>query len=782
MDESFKPKKSQSFVGHSGSGAALLSFGASHRPVSRRCFRSFGCSCPWCDRHRSGKRTQFTRSTVTTSAGTYTLAYVPVGSYRLTVSAPNFKSATTDASVNVDQQLEINFDIGLAQVTSAIEVSAAPPLLTTTNATLGRIVTGQQVATLPLNGRDVSNLMLLQPGTAAGLNAALAHTQYPGVNWVSNNGSRANYTTSYLDGIDTTDNEMGGAQLTNFNLDAIAEFEVVQNNFSAKYGRGSSMVVALVSKSGTNQFHGDLLEFLRNTNLDARNFFSATVPPLQRNEFGGTIGGPIIKNRTFFFFEYAGLRQVSGPPVNVAVPTADERQGKEAVTVNGTPQVLLVPVTPAAQAVLSAYPMPNNPIGPFGARTYTVNLKTPIDESQYSIRIDHRFSDNDSLFGRFTYSNNAIPIFSTSLAAINPQWSDSRHWNVRNLGITETHLLSPNAINSLTLSWLRTIETDSPSTVTDQTISTFSDGLLSNWGPYRAGFINEPDEGVLNDNLTIQKGRHALNAGVEYRIRSNSEAFPGSGYVNGVYTFKPGTTIPVAIPTANGGRLPAGSASPNSIVSLMLGVPFSVAQSGPFPGFGVPGSFTRFTLKDWQIDGWIQDDIKVTTNLTLNLGLRYEFNSVPREEDGRITAIDQEFYAIAVESAAVVVSRLYGMGTSSRPGVSHVEEYGAARRLRHFHERCSVSDCREPGIQFSNGSIGNASQSGVFNCSSAVVCPGRGSARFTGQCTAAERQFKTCAAEHADQRPIRPGRAGNGRTYKHIGGLQGLTQRIHRIR
>jgi hypothetical protein len=588
------------------------------------------------------ERTQFTRSTVTTSAGTYTLAAMPVGSYKLTVTASSFKTATAQVSLDVNQQREVNFTLTVAQVATEVQVSAAPPLLTTATATLGQVVTGPQVVSLPLNGRDLTNLILLQPGTVADNgDTAAHHALFPGYTSVSNGGSRPSYVSSYVDGVDATDNVFGGPQLTNFNLDAIAEFGVLQNDFSAKYGRGAGMVVNMVSKSGTNKFHGDVFEFLRNTRIDARNFFSAGPSPLQRNEFGGVFGGPIKKDRTFFFFDYAGLRQLSGPPTFLAVPTNQERQGIVNATINGQAQQLMVPMTSSAQTVLNKYPMPNDPTGPYGACTYLVDLKIPISENQYSFRLDQRFSEKDSIFGRFTYSNNGLPIVSASMAAIDPTWSPQRIWNVRNFGITETHLFSPTTMNSLTLSWVRTIEGNFQSTVSDLTSSSFSDGQLAAWGPFRGGFTIRADGGVLNDSVTMQKGRHALEMGIEYRPTSDSETGVSLSKSNGVYTFRPGTPTPLAIPIVGGGMLPAGSPSPNSEISLMLGIPDNVVRTEPFPGFGAPdGSTSPYTLKDWHINGWVQDDIKATPRLTLNLGLRYEYNSVPRETSGRITAID----------------------------------------------------------------------------------------------------------------------------------------------
>ena len=169
------------------------------------------------------------------------------------------------------------------------------------------------------------------------------------------------------------------------------------------------MIVQVASKTGTNQFHGSLFEFVRNSDTDSRSFFADGVPALQRNEFGGTIGGPIIKDKTFFFFDAAALRQLSGEPNFFRFPSAANRQGNLNITgVNGQPDQLIVPLNAAAQSLLSEYPLPNDPAGPYGDQTYYDALKAPLNTAQYSGRIDHRFSDKDSIFGRFSYMNQGI--------------------------------------------------------------------------------------------------------------------------------------------------------------------------------------------------------------------------------------------------------------------------------------------------------------------------------------------------------------------------------------
>ena len=280
------------------------------------------------------------QSTVSGKAGTYTIPTLVVGTYDVTADVSGFKVATAKGiTLDVSQQRQVDFKLSLLGVESTVEVSTAPPLVNTTDGTVAGLVSQEQVETLPLNGRDISGLVMMQPGMAQDTGSM----GWMGPQWIAN-GNRGETLTGTLDNADISDAEMGTLQFTNFNLDAIAEFKeigrascrerviVLQNNYSAQYGQGAGTITEMVSKTGTNKFHGSALEFLRNNAFDARNYFATSVPPFKRNEFGVTFGGPVRKDKTFFFGEYAGLRQRLGEPNFAAVPTAAERQGQ--VTIN----------------------------------------------------------------------------------------------------------------------------------------------------------------------------------------------------------------------------------------------------------------------------------------------------------------------------------------------------------------------------------------------------------------------------------------------------------------
>ncbi len=580
--------------------------------------------------------TGLSRSTVSSGVGTYTLAQLPVGTYAVSAEAAGFKTATSKGiTLDVSQQRQVDFTLSLAGAQQTVEVSAAPPLLITTNGGLGGLVTGEQVQTLPLNGREITNLVMLQPG----MNMETDLTGWLAPEWAGN-GNRGQTEVSTLDNIDTSDAEMGNVQFWNFNLDAIAEFKVLQNNYSAEYGQGGGTIVQLVSKTGTNQLHGSAFEFDRNSAFNVRNFFSPTVPPFQRNEFGATFGGPIKKDKTFFFGEYAGFRQRLGEPTLFLVPTALERQGVVTIPIGtqGQTETLNVPLNPIAKDILSRYPLPNQPNAPTGPRTFNTQFKVPRNNDQFSIRGDHTFSAKDSIFIRASYINNKQRETDPVAATENPLYASSIFNNPRNYAITETHIFSPTVLNTFSFGVNREVTGVVPGTQAfPQNI--FTDGSLANFGPDT--FITKYviTQFIPQDKITLTKGRHTLDLGGQFRRLWDNAFGVSVGGPNGIYQFTPGTPLNVAIPIVGGGALPAGSLSPNSVVSFMLGQPGAYTRSTGMQGFSPPGSPSPYGVRVWHLNLFMQDDIKVTSRLTVNLGLRYEYNSVPTEAANRLDAI-----------------------------------------------------------------------------------------------------------------------------------------------
>jgi hypothetical protein len=581
--------------------------------------------------------TGFTRSTVSGAAGSYTLSQLPVGTYEVNAEARGFKkAATTGITLDVSQQRQVDFTLTLAGTQQTVQVTTAPPLLTTTNGSLGGLVTGQQVQTLPLNGRDITNLVMLQPG----MNQETDATGWLAPEWAGN-GNRGQTEVAMLDNVDASDAEMGNLQFWNFNLDAIAEFKVLQNNYSAEYGQGGGTVVQMVSKAGTNQIHGSAFEFIRNSSLDASNFFSAdhVVPPFQRNEFGGTLGGPIKKEKVFYFLEYAGFRQRLGEPTIFPVPTAEQRQGIETIaTASGQTEMLMVPLNPIAQSILNRYPVPNQPDGIYGPNTYNNQFKLPRNDDQFSVRGDYNISARDSMFVRASYIDNRVRETDPVAASINPLYASAQFNDPRNYALTENHIFSPTLLNTFSFGINRQVEGVTPGT---QALpqNSFTDGSIANFGPDT--FITKyvVTQFIPQEKVSWTKGRQTLAFGGQFRRLWDNAFGVSVGGPNGIYEFNPGTPLNVAVPIAGGGVLPVGTPSPNSLVSFMVGQPGAYTRSTGMPGFSPPGSPSPYGVRVWHLNLFVQDDIKLTPRLTVNLGLRYEYNSVPTEVGNRLDTI-----------------------------------------------------------------------------------------------------------------------------------------------
>jgi hypothetical protein len=589
--------------------------------------------------------------TVTSGAGTYTIPRLVVGTYDVTAESEGFKTGTAKGiTLDVAQQREVDFKLALAGVTSTVEVNAAPPLLNTTNGMLGGLVSGEQVQNLPLNGRDVSGLVMMQPGMAqdTGNMGWMGSDPSHMTQWISN-GNRGETMTGTLDDADISDAEMGTLQFTNFNLDAIAEFKVQQNNYSAQYGQGGGSITQMVSKSGTNQFHGSAFEFVRNSVFDARNFFAngpgaaGTVPPFKRNEFGGTFGGPIKQDKTFFFLEYAGLRQRLGEPTIVAAPTTAEKSGIVTIAdpVTGQPDTLQVHLNPVAAGILAKYPAPNQPNGVLGANTFNFMFSQPRNDDQFSARLDHHFSTKDSLFVRTSYVNNlAKETDAWAAEQAGANFSTSNIGEARNYTLSETHLFSPTLLNDFTFTLNRGIEgvPEAPGEVTT-TNTSFQDGSLASWGPdtFETKYVTTVFE--YKDNVSWSKGRHSFNLGAIFHREWDNGTGVTSYGPSGVFEFNLGTPLPVAIPSTNGGTsLPAGTPSPSGLISMMEGADASYNRATAATGYGpAGGGFVWWGLRRSMLAGYIQDDFKATRRLTLNLGLRYEYASVPWEVGDRLS-------------------------------------------------------------------------------------------------------------------------------------------------
>jgi len=423
---------------------------------------------------------------------------------------------------------------------------------TTSNAasgTSGEKLSSQKVNELPLNGRDFSTLLLLAAGTMTDVNGQTNFTQQFAIN-----GQRGVEAVFAMDGADVSDPEMGGSTFTNFDVDAIQELQSSSGWMPADIGRGAAGFTNIVTRSGKSGFHGSFFEFLRNSALDARNYFDhpstadpGRIPPFRRNEFGITNGGPVVlphvydgRDRTFYFVQYQGFRQVLGTTQVLAVPTAAERAGQDMVTYSdGSTDTLQVPVNPAIATVLARYPLPNNPTGAYGARTYAAPSNVNTDTDQFSIRIDQKVGAKGQLFGRFNYDNLTGPTTNPDQTLLDSSFGVQYVDRQRNGVITYSRTVSPHFLWSTSVSFTRTTPSFVTPNHTDPALK-FIDGLYEAFNGAAGSVISAFGNLVQGQlNFAWTSPRHAVKWGVEARLNRDTTYFGTSP--NGEYDFGGGT-------------------------------------------------------------------------------------------------------------------------------------------------------------------------------------------------------------------------------------------------
>lgn len=497
----------------------------------------------------------------------------------------------------------------------------------------GERLSSREVSELPLNKRDFSQLLLLAAGTMTDANGAANFTQQFAVN-----GQRGTTTVFAMDGVDTTDPEMGGATFSNFNVDAIQELQANSGVMPAEIGHGAASFTNIITKSGTDQLHGSVFEFVRNAAFDARNFFDrrslaspGRIPPFVRNEFGFTLGGPVVlpglyngRKRTYFFGQYQGFRQVLGTTQVFPVPTAEERQGIDRTAFPG--DVLYVPVSPAVAPILARYPLPNDPQGAYGARTYATSSKVSNVTDQFSVRIDHRISDKAALFTRFNLNQVTGPLTNPSQTAIDPSFAIRFFDHQRNAGLRYTRTVSPRFVFDTTLGYLRSTPNFPAINHTQPSIA-FGDGLYE---PFNSAvgsiFGSYGNLYQIVQNFAYTRGKHALKMGWELRANRDSTIFGVKP--NGAYRFGGGVAYAqVDIPSASGlNDIHVGDQLPDSLTGFLTATPesFSISVASPLVGQGE--RFDEAAVRRDAVNFYFQDTWAVSPRLVLAYGLRYEVN------------------------------------------------------------------------------------------------------------------------------------------------------------
>lgn len=637
------------------------------------------------------------------AAGDYTLPSLPPATYTITVEKAGFRTTVISAvTLLVDQKARVDARLQVGQVNATVEVSGAAPLVETKTASVGTVIGEREVNDLPLNLRRLTSLAILVPGTVDDRGNGYAVTPAGGSPFGTDvtytaGGGRDSSNTLLLDGMESRAWSTGGfAQLPP--PDAVEEFKIQTNIYAAAFGKTSGSTMNLVTKSGSNIFHGDAYEFLRNNDFDARNFFATNQtnpvtgaeipgsarPEYRRNQFGATLGGPIRKNKTFFFGYYDALREIKGLSLTNLVPTDVQKAGNFSSVLTGqtanlcgaggpsnlnfdsgqlfnppteylyscpagsanagstilagtpVPGNIISSIDPVAQKVLAADPEPNRP----GFPNYVNQTPRVRDDNQFGVRVDHAFSANDQFFAHYLFSQSHITDPSAGYTSL-PTFGAKIFYRGQNVSTSWVHSFGPSLLNEARLGFARNNPT------LDCVECPRANGFLESFGiknlrvqgtgleegfPYFAfaNFAGVGDEGYvpvtnvemvekLEDNVTLTRGQHSVTLGVDLQdwqdLRQQNPYSPhGQFTFNGQYSSLAG-----AIPNVSG---------ISDLADLELGYPAGAGSTRTYTDVNqVGGTFDSF---------YGQDDIKVSSSLNLNLGLRWEYRRPPVDKSNNI--------------------------------------------------------------------------------------------------------------------------------------------------
>ncbi len=554
------------------------------------------------------------RSTATMANGRYSFPGMRVGGYEIRAEAKGFRTTVRKGvTVAVGDTAEVDFTLEVGALDQEVTVTGEAPLVNTNSHELSYLVSGRAVRDLPLNGRNYTDLALLQPGV-------IAYPQRDGGSVVAHglgasiNGQDPRSNLYLLDGQplnDLTNGPAGSAAGTVLGIETVREFRVETNAYSAEYGRNAGGQIAVLSKSGTNDFHGSAYEFFRNDHFDARNFFDpANKPKFTRNQFGGTVGGPVRHERTFFFLGYEALRERLGRTITSFVPDNAARQGILPDPANPG-KTLTVGVAPNVAPYLNEIPKPNGAATGDGLANYTFGFNQTLPENYLQARIDHYLTSKQQIFARYTFDDASqhlptdFPQFPRDFLSRNQFATAEHHW-----------ILSPTVLNTLRASFSRTrigqnVDADTASPLQSFNPAAAIMGAIDIGGMPRFGPQSTVNfRAVQNvtggeDSLSLTRGAHVLKfGGLVERYQANMYN-PTFGL--GIYSFR-------------------------SVSDFLQGRPFRYIGLSPD---AQDDRYWRWTLLAF----YAQDNWRVTRRLTVNLGLRSEYSTTPHEIYGRDAAL-----------------------------------------------------------------------------------------------------------------------------------------------
>jgi putative hemolysin len=686
-----------------------------------------GAVVPNADVKATNVATGFTREAKTESDGTYNIQYLPVGGYTVTVESPGFKKfVQQNMVITVDQTQALNVTLAAGAENQTVEVTTAPPLVNTSTSELGRTVSPEEINNLPLTTRTAYAEMSLTPGVQSNSASNSQNTPnfvigVPSTQVIINGGVDGGVpmVSFYLDGgINMTGLRNYGNPLPN--PDALEEFRVETSNFAAQYGRMSGGVVTAVTRSGTNQFHGSVFEFFRNTNLNDTPWgtpVGTAKTPFHRNNFGATVGGPIVKDKAFFFFSYGGLRQTVGQQLTGGiVPTTLEREGDFTHSLlkgapvfpdmpgtktpyagtNSSPNCAVptkgcIPASsldPTAQNIIKTYvPLPNAATATVPG-TYVGVFSSPTNQDEYLGKYDQVLGGKDHLSGSYFYLNTTQGAFGGSAGSANIVYSVNQSFAKQQVAnISDVHTFNATTANQAWFTFTRVAggRQNLPAVSLGDLGSSFTiQGPKSlpmlavsgyfNAGGALAGPVSTTNFYALRDVVSLTKSKHTFNFGAEVSLEKD----PIVGNLDnfGVFSFSASSTQPAT--------------TGNALSDFITGLPTSMEQDTPYHGL----------LNTWYFAGFAQDSYRVTPRLTANLGLRYDLELSPVESSNLTAAF------VPGQQSTVVPSAPRGV---LFPGDAGIGRGIAPNRTTHFSPRVGLA--LDP---FGDGKTAVRAAAGIF--------------------------------------------------------------------
>jgi outer membrane receptor protein involved in Fe transport len=593
---------------------------------------------------------------MTNEWGLFEFPAVPFGRYRIEADHPGFmKAVVENVTLQVAQTIDMTLTLQVGSVTESVAVRADRALLEVSDAGLSQVIDDKRVVGLPLNGRNVMQLVSLSAGVVAGGRASATQRQANYGPSFSVGGQRDNTSVVLVDGLEISGQELNNYPLAIPPLDSVAEFRVQTANYSAEFGGNSGAVVNVASKRGSNEFHATLFEFFRDDALDARNPFSATVDPLHRNQFGVAAGGPVVlpglfngKNRLFWMFSYEGTRRQQSVTTTTLVPTLQERAGD----FSGAPAVIVDPITkvpfpgnvipankinPVGAALAKLYPVANNSDP---SRNYVGHPDGDSNNDVIAARVDYQAGKRDTIWGRFTSTAPFDRGVGQALSPAFPGFDQQQDEKNLQLALGHAHTFGGTMFNQLNVGYTRfqrkrgSVDAFTRDWISELGIKGISPDPLT-WAAPSMTPTGYPEVGYsannavfdwmtsaaqIVDNFASVRGAHTVKVGGTIQLKRMTSV--QWGQPDGAYTFSGQFSAPVPFTT---------SSRFNALADLLLGYPSSyIVQTTPFSPH----------LSYTQTGFYIQDDWRVTDSLTANLGLRWEHFGRPVERDNRIASFD----------------------------------------------------------------------------------------------------------------------------------------------